>query len=146
VTGFVRGLALPERQFPAFEAQALAAYALLSGDDNDLHTDRAVAARFGLRDCPVHGLAIMALIEPYLLGWRADVTVVASSLRFERPIFRGQAIRLSGRIVAVAPGGREATLRLLVHDPDGRPACVGEATVRVAEQAVSPGVGEPAAC
>jgi acyl dehydratase len=134
VSGEIRlGDKLPETTIGPFDAAALARYAAVSGDDNPLHLDDALAAKIGLSAPPVHGMKLLAAFEPMLKGWRDDVTLVGLSAKFMQPILRGETVTLSGRVLRVSE--TEIFVRLFAHGAARTPGVIGEATLRRAPSA-----------
>ncbi|MBO0733697.1 MAG: MaoC family dehydratase [Methylocapsa sp.] len=131
-------LSLPElgqriapRVFGPFAREALALYAAASGDNNPLHLDPSAAKSAGLQDTPVHGMLMFACFEPYLSGWRPDLFIARLSCKFLRPVFAGEGITISGRVVGKAPApGKEIIVRLMARAPNHDLALVGEASMR----------------
>ncbi len=119
---------LPEKVIGPFDAAALARYAQVSGDDNPLHLDDALAARIGLAAPPVHGMKLLAAFEPMLAAWRADLRLTGLSAKFIQPILRGETVTLSGRVLRVSE--REIFVRLFAHGASRAPGIIGEATLR----------------
>lgn len=119
---------LPETVIGPFDAQDLARYAEVSGDDNPLHLDDALAARLGLAAPPVHGMKLLAAFEPMLKKWRPDFTLVGLGAKFVQPILRGEAATLSGRVLRASE--TEVFLRLFAHGASRTPGIIGEATLR----------------
>ena len=125
-----RGEAIAACSFGPFDAIAVAAYALASGDDNPLHIDPAIAAKAGLARPPVHGMLMMGCFEAYIAGWRPDAKVGKLSGKFIKPVLVGETIEISGKVVRAADDGA-AVLRLMVRRADGEFACLAEAFVAV---------------
>jgi len=120
---------LPDMAIGPFDAGALARYAEVSGDDNPLHLDDALAGSIGLAAPPVHGMKLFASFESYLAAWRPDLAVVNLSGKFVQPVLRGEGVTLSGRVLrASAEDG--VFLRLFAHGAARVPAIIGEATLR----------------
>ncbi|RTL87756.1 MAG: hypothetical protein EKK29_06265 [Hyphomicrobiales bacterium] len=119
---------LPETVIGPFDAEALARYAEVSGDDNPLHLDDALAARIGLAAPPVHGMKLLAAFEPMLKGWRKDLRLVGLSAKFIQPILRGETVTLSGRVLRASDD--EVFVRLFAHGAARTPGVIGEATLR----------------
>jgi acyl dehydratase len=118
----------PEVTIGPFDAAALARYAEVSGDDNPLHLDDALAARIGLAAPPVHGMKLLAAFEPMLSNWRDDLRLVGLSAKFVQPILRGETVKLTGRVLRVSD--EEVFLRLFAHGAARLPGIIGEATLR----------------
>jgi acyl dehydratase len=119
---------LPETVVGPFDAAALARYAEVSGDDNPLHLDDALAARIGLAAPPVHGMKLLAAFEPVLKNWRDDLVLVGLAAKFVQPILRGEPVTLSGRVLRASQD--EVFLRLFAHGAARLPGLIGEATLR----------------
>jgi acyl dehydratase len=124
------GHKIPAWEFGPFDHKMVEQYALVSGDDNPLHLDRDVATAAGLPDTPIHGLLMLACVEPYIRDWRADLFIAGLSCKFLNPVFVGERIRLLGRVVSRRAGPRpELVLRLVARTPRDTLAIVGEATL-----------------
>ncbi len=122
-----RGESMPARTLGPFDAAAVAAYAAASGDDNPLHVDAALARAAGFSAPPVHGMLIMAAIEPALAQWRPDLRLKRLSGTFAEPLLVGEDARLVARVVRA--DDREALLRVSVQGPRRAPCFIGEATL-----------------
>lgn len=109
-----RGEAIAAATFGPFTAADLAAYASASGDDNPLHLDPALAEKAGLAAPPIHGMLIMAQLEPYLRAWRPDVPVRKMSTKFVEPVLAGETFEVTGKVVQAQPGA-PAVVRLTVR-------------------------------
>jgi acyl dehydratase len=118
----------PDVAIGPFDAASLARYAEVSGDDNPLHLDDALAEKIGLAAPPVHGMKLLAAFEPMLANWRDDLRLVGLSAKFVQPVLRGEAVTLSGRVLRVSDD--EVFLRLLAHGSARLPGIIGEATLR----------------
>jgi acyl dehydratase len=116
--------------FGPFTLERLARYAIASGDDNPLHLDRAVALAAGLKAPPVHGMLMMSCFERALRQWRRDFAIVRLAGKFLRPVFAGQSISITGRVLRSSLASRpELLLRLMARGEDGDLAIVAEATL-----------------
>lgn len=122
------GDTLPETIIGPFDAPALARYAEVSGDANPLHLDDAVAAAIGLSAPPVHGMKLLAAFEPMLRAWRGDLVISSLAGKFVQPILRGDAVRLSGRVLRATEN--EIFVRLIAYGGARAPGVIGEATLR----------------
>jgi acyl dehydratase len=118
----------PEVIIGPFDAASLERYAKVSGDDNPLHLDDALAAKIGLAAPPVHGMKLLAAFEPMLANWRDDLRLVGLSAKFVQPILRGETATLTGRVLRVSED--EVFLRLFAHGSARLPGIIGEATLR----------------
>ncbi len=119
---------LPESVIGPFDAPSLARYAEVSGDENPLHLDDAVAAAIGLAAPPVHGMKLLAAFEPMLRAWRGDLVISSIAGKFVQPILRGETVRLSGRVLRATEN--EIFIRLVAYGAARAPGIVGEATLR----------------
>ncbi len=111
-----------------FDLADLRRYAEASGDDNPIHLDAAVARRAGLEAPPIHGMLLMSAFEPALDAWRADWMLRQLSAKFLRPVFAGESVEISGRIVETSDGSG-ALLRLLAHNDRREIVVIAEATL-----------------
>ncbi len=121
-----RGEKIAERTLGPFDARAVAAYAAASGDDNPLHLEPALAAAAGFAAPPVHGMRLMAEIEPALAVWRPDLAVRKLSGTFVEPLLAGEEARLTGRVMRV---GDEVLVRVSIQGPRRGPCVLAEATL-----------------
>lgn len=119
------GERLPEQRVGPFEAAAVAAYARASGDDNPIHVDATLARTVGVDAPPVHGMRLMAAIEPALAAWRPDLRLSRLSGTFAMPLLVGEAATLSARVLRSDDTG--AFLRVTIQGPRRGPCLVAEA-------------------
>jgi acyl dehydratase len=124
------GECLPDMTVGPFDAQALSRYAEISGDDNPLHLDDALAASIGFSAPPVHGMRLLAALEAMLANWRPDLMIANLGGKFVQPVLRGEKIVLSGRVMrsSVEEG---ALVRLFARGEARVPAVIAEATLTV---------------
>lgn len=116
--------------FGPFSREQLARYAAVSGDDNPLHLDPAIAVAAGLAAPPVHGMLMMSCFELALKQWRGDCAITRLAGKFLRPILAGQGISITGRVLRSSLAPRpELILRLMARGPAGDIAIVAEATL-----------------
>jgi acyl dehydratase len=111
-------------------------YAEVSGDDNPLHQDDAVARRAGFEGIIAHGMFTMGHLASCLVAWAGDpAAVVRLKVGFRAPVFMGETIEAGGRVRDLDADRRTATLDLWVTvERDGRtehPIKRGEAQVRL---------------
>jgi acyl dehydratase len=119
-----------EQNFGPFAPEALARYAMVSGDDNPLHLDPQAAKAAGLTGLPVHGMLMLSCFEPWLMGWRRDLFVARLSAKFLRPVLAGEGIRLLGRVLRSQAVPRpELILRLTARGPSDDLVILAEAVV-----------------
>ncbi len=126
------GTALPARTVAGFKMIELARYSAISGDDNPIHRDPALARAAGLSDCAVHGMLIVGQFEETLRIWRDDVELVASSTRFVRPAIVNEPLEIGGRVVAasnIKPA--DLVVRLDVRGASKQVICLGDVHVRL---------------
>ncbi|MCX8256049.1 Acyl dehydratase [Beijerinckiaceae bacterium RH AL1] len=124
-----RGDQLAPRSYGPFEAADLEAYAAASLDDNPLHLDPAIAAKAGLAAPPIHGMLIMACLEPYVRAWRPDASVAKIAAKFVEPVLADETFEITGKVVQAAPGA-PAVLRLTARRGTTL-VCLAEAFVAV---------------
>jgi len=115
----------------------VAAYAEVSGDGNPLHRDDDVARRAGFEGIIAHGMFTMGHLASCVVAWTGDPAAVKRmKVGFRAPVFMGERVVAGGRVRAVDPESRMATLDLWVTvERDGRtehPIKRGEAEVRLA--------------
>lgn len=111
-----------------FDLEHLRRYAAVSGDDNPIHLDVGLARRAGLDAPPVHGMLLMSSFEPAIDAWRTDIMLQRLSAKFLRPVFAGESVEISGRVVEVGEGDVPyALLRLLVHSQRREIVIIAEA-------------------
>jgi acyl dehydratase len=112
------------------------AYADAGGDQNPLHQDDAVARAAGFDGIIAHGMFTMAHMAACVTAWAGEAaTVTKISAQFRAPVFMGERIVAGGRVRALDPDTRTATLETWVAvERDGRtewPVKKGEALVRL---------------
>lgn len=113
-----------------FDAATVVAYARASGDDNPLHLDPAIAAAAGFPTPPVHGMRLMAAIEPALAAWRPDLRIKRLAGAFVEPLLVGEPARLSGRVLkTTGAGAPEVLIRITIQGPRRGPCLIAEAVV-----------------
>ncbi len=120
---------LPAAEIGPFDAQSLQRYARVSGDDNPLHLDDALAASIGLSAPPVHGMKLLSAFEPMLRAWRSDLMLTQLSGTFVQPALRGEKVTLSGRVMRSSEQ-EGVFVRLYAHGASRAPAIIAEATLR----------------
>jgi acyl dehydratase len=112
------------------------AYAEAGGDRNPLHLDDGFARGAGFDGVIAHGMFTMGHMAACVVAWAEDpAAVTAISASFRATVSMGQEIVAAGRVRALDPQTRSATLELSVSsERDGRPEWPikrGEATVRL---------------
>jgi acyl dehydratase len=124
------GERLPESHIGPFDVDAVSRYVEISGDDNPLHLDAALAKSIGFAAPPVHGMRLLAAFEPMLAAWRPDLAVESIGGKFVQPVLLGEKVVLSGRVLRSSPEGG-VFVRLLAHGGARVPAIIAEATLRL---------------
>ena len=124
------GDAIGAQNFGPFEHDALARYAVVSGDDNPLHLDPDAAKAAGLAGPPVHGMLMLSCFEPLIMRWRRDLFIARLSAKFLRPVLAGEGIRVLGRVLRSRDVPRpELILRLTARGPNDDLVILAEAAV-----------------
>jgi acyl dehydratase len=114
----------------------VAAYADAGGDRNPLHLDDGFARGVGFDGVIAHGMFTMGHMAACVVAWAGDpAAVTAISASFRATVSMDQEIVAGGRVRALDPEARTATLELWVSsERDGEtewPIKRGEATVRL---------------
>jgi acyl dehydratase len=109
------------------------AYAQASGDANPIHLDAAFARSAGLPGTIAHGLLEMGILAEAVGRWAGGYARLASlSCRFSKPLFPGDTIICTGRVVSVDAATGTATLALeAVSSRGDRVLSNGRAVVRL---------------
>ena len=76
------GEKLPPCTSRRFDLADLRRYAEVSGDNNPIHLDAALARQAGLEAPPVHGMLLMSCFEPALEAWCPDLILRRLSAKF----------------------------------------------------------------
>jgi acyl dehydratase len=129
------GERLPDSHIGPFDADAVSRYAEISGDDNPLHLDEALAKSIGFAAPPVHGMRLLAAFEPMLATWRPDLVVESFGGKFVQPILLGEKVVLSGRVLRSSPE-EGVFVRLMAHGGARVPAIIAEAILRLRRNCV----------
>lgn len=99
----------------------LVGYAAVSGDQNPIHQDEAIARAVGLPGVIAHGMYTMALAARAVAIWTDEAEVVELGCKFTAPVLvpaeGGATVRVGGVVKSVADG--RATIALDV-------TCAGE--------------------
>jgi acyl dehydratase len=91
------------------------AYAEASGDPNPLHQDDEVARSVGFPGIIAHGMFTMGHLAACVASWAGDpVNVIRLIAQFRSPVFMDEEIVAGGRVRALDPDTRTATLELWV--------------------------------
>ena len=122
-----------QRRFE-FTVDNIRHYAVLTGDDNPLHHDQAVAAtsRFGcLIACAGQSISLMTGALATFLIERGGALGLEFSFRMRRAVKAGDVLRLTWTIESIAPdprrGGDIAILMGTLASEDGEPSVLAQA-------------------
>ncbi len=113
------------------------AYADAGGDQNPLHQDDAFARSVGFPGIVAHGMFTMGHLGACVVAWAGDADAVTRiTAHFRASVFMGEELVAGGRVRALDPDARTATLETWVSvERDGQtewPVRKGEAVVRLA--------------
>jgi acyl dehydratase len=125
----VSGTAIEPLSVGPISAAEVAAFAEHSGDNNPIHVDAATARRAGLSASPVPGMQLVAWLHAAACRLDRAFDVTGLSTRFLAPVFVGETIEITGRIVHVDAGQERAVMRLFVRTAAGGLASIAEATL-----------------
>jgi acyl dehydratase len=112
------------------------AYADAGGDQNPLHQDDGFARSVGFPGIIAHGMFTMGHMAAAVASWAGGAEAVTRiTAQFRAPVFMGEVIDAGGRVKALDPDRRTATLEIWVRlERDGVtewPIKKGEAVVRL---------------
>ena len=111
-------------------AEDVAAFARLSGDYNELHTDDEFAARTEFAQRVVHGFLHASLLST-LVGMKIPgrgALYLSQTIDFSHPVFIGDTVEATGVIESIDPVTRVLTIRTEISNQEG--ACVLTGTAR----------------
>lgn len=111
-------------------AEDVAAFARLSGDHNELHTDDEFAARTEFAQRVVHGFLHASLLST-LVGMKIPgrgALYLSQTIEFSHPVFIGDTLKATGVIEAIDRTTRILTIRTEICKQDG--TCVLKGTAR----------------
>lgn len=142
--GKARMLSYPHERFSSeltLTPKAVADYAHAVGDTNPVHHDPAYAAttRYGrlIASGPHTSALLLALTASHFSG-KAAVVGLEFSVRFHRPVYADETIRLEWLVVRVTPsaklGGDIVDLRGRIVGADGKTALGARGRVLVTAQ------------
>jgi 3-hydroxybutyryl-CoA dehydratase len=115
-----------------FADDAVALFALASGDENPIHLDEDYASRSPFRRRIAHGMLTASLISAVLgndLPGHGSI-YLSQTLRFVAPVFIGDTITARVEVVATREDKRLVTLRTECFNQDGAVVLTGEALVK----------------
>ena len=117
------------------DAEDIAAFARISGDDDPVHTDPDFAARTAFGRCIAHGAHVMGLLSTTasMMSRRSvargatgtPVSAGYDRIRFTRPVFAGDTLTARYVIEEVDDGRARTRARLEVVNQDGETCLVG---------------------
>ena len=117
------------------EAEDIAAFARISGDDDPVHTDPDFAARTAFGRCIAHGAHVMGLLSTTasMMSRRSvargatgtPVSAGYDRIRFTRPVFAGETLTARYVIEEVDEARGRTRARLEVANQDGQTCLVG---------------------
>lgn len=117
------------------EAEDIAAFARISGDDDPVHTDPDFAARTAFGRCIAHGAHVMGLLSTTasIMSRRSvargatgtPVSAGYDRIRFTRPVFAGETLTARYVIEEVDDARARTRARLEVVNQDGQTCLVG---------------------
>lgn len=122
------GNCLQEITIPGITREEIERYAVVSGDNNPVHTDDLLARRLGLDGVPVQGMYVMALVNTYLEQWKHHHAVRKLHVRFVAPVLAKSDIKISAKVIAVRKVEQIAIVRIIVNQRDNLVA-MGEAHI-----------------
>jgi acyl dehydratase len=113
------------------------AYADAGGDLNPLHQDDAFARSVGFSGIIAHGMFTMGHLGACVVAWAGEPAALTRiTAHFRAPVFMGEELVAGGRVRALDPDAKTATLETWVSvERDGEtewPVRKGEAVVRLA--------------
>ena len=109
------------------------AYAEASGDHNPIHVNEEFAKMVGLPGTIAHGLLDMGILADAVTRWAGGAeNLVSLSCRFSKPLFPGDTITCSGRVVDVDSASGLVTLEVEAESDRGDKVLTnGRAQVRL---------------
>jgi acyl dehydratase len=112
------------------------AYADAGGDQNPLHQDDEMARSVGFPGIIAHGMFTMGHMAACVVAWAGEPDAVTDiAAQFRAPVFMDEELVAGGRVSAIDPDTRTATLDTWVAvERDGEtlwPVKKGSATVRL---------------
>jgi len=123
------------------DPQSVAVYAHAAGDDNPLHHDREFAARTRYRRLIASGTHTTALLLGLTAAYFSKLGAMVGLefwVRFRRPVFADETIRLEWLVVRVTPsaklGGEIVELRGRIQGEDGRTALGARGRILLTER------------
>ena len=110
-------------------AEAIDAFAELSGDDNPIHLDDAYAAETMFGGRVAHGMLSAAAVSAALASLPGDIIYLEQELTFDAPVRPGEAVRAAVEVVEDLGGDRLRVRTEAFVDARDERVLDGEATV-----------------
>lgn len=114
-------------------AEDVAAFARLSGDYNELHTDDEFAARTEFSQRVVHGFLHASLLST-LVGMKIPgrgALYLSQTIDFSHPVFIGDTVEATGLIESIDPVTRILTIKTEISNQHGACVLTGVARAKV---------------
>jgi acyl dehydratase len=128
-------------------AEDVEAFARLTGDANPVHLDEAYAATTRFHHRIAHGMLAASYVSA-LLGTQfpgPGTIYMSQSLKFTRPVFLGDTLEVSVRVLAFRPEKSILTLETTVANQRGELVLSGEAVCLVSDVAARAPISSGAA-
>jgi 3-hydroxybutyryl-CoA dehydratase len=112
--------------------ELLKAFGELSGDYNPLHIDDAYAKEKGFTGKVAYG-NILGLLISQLVGmnlWSKEVMLISQKINFNKPIYTGNFIELTGKITQKSSALKVVELSLSFANDEGDIVASGKCHVR----------------
>ncbi|QKY17941.1 MaoC/PaaZ C-terminal domain-containing protein [Halorubrum sp. CBA1229] len=110
-------------------AEAIDAFAELSGDENPIHLDDAYAAETMFGGRVAHGMLSAAAVSAALASLPGDIIYLEQELTFDAPVRPGEAVRAAVEVVEDLGGDRLRVRTEAFVDARDERVLDGEATV-----------------
>ncbi|OQR92809.1 hypothetical protein ACHHYP_03184 [Achlya hypogyna] len=114
-----------------FTPADVAAFATLTGDTNPLHLDADFCATTVFKRPVVHGILCSALFPTVFGATIPGCVYVSQNLRFHKPIFVGDPLKIRIEVTEVKERVRLLTCATECFNADGEVAISGEAKVLI---------------
>ena len=109
--------------------EMLPAFAELSGDTNPIHLDDEYAAETMFGGRVAHGILSAAVISGALAQLSGDIVYLSQELSFEKPVYPGETVEATARVVEDLGDDRLAVETVAVVPERDARVLSGEATV-----------------
>jgi 3-hydroxybutyryl-CoA dehydratase len=133
-SGFVPDVGLYCELSHTFSHEEVVQFAILSGDNNPIHTDKAFAEKSIFKGTIVHGILLSSLFSTLFGRTVAGAVYVSQNLNFKRPVPVGAEVTARMEIVKMETKRKGilltcATTCRIGKEEDGTVAIEGEARV-----------------